>query len=172
MLRLYNSWNYISMNTFKFYFICVYILICARLIVFVKSWGHISLMKWNGIYVCMYVRGWSQKKCTRWQHCVSNDAIFPTISAVVLQNFRQLGQCNLSPGVCALGNDRALKLRLFMSQVPRLLTISAHTSKLKHYAGKLQRRSTVRRWKCVVWKLLTEAQFHAGLNTFVREGWA
>jgi len=26
------------------------------------------------------------------------------------------------------------------------------------------------RWKCVVWKLLAEAQFHAGLSAFVREG--
>ena len=26
------------------------------------------------------------------------------------------------------------------------------------------------RLKCVVWKLLTEAQFHAGLSAFMREG--
>jgi len=51
------------------------------------------------------LRGPSQKKCTHWQHCVSNDVIYPTISAVVLQNFRQLVQCNLSLEVCALGND-------------------------------------------------------------------
>ena len=50
--------------------------------------------------------------------------------------------------------------------------ISARTSKLKHYAGKLQRSTTVCWWKCVVWKLLTEAQFHAGFNAFVLEGWA
>ena len=64
------------------------------------------------------IRGWSQKKCTRWQHCVSNEAIFPAISAVVLENFWKLVQCNLSPEVCALGNDRALKWRLFVSRVP------------------------------------------------------
>ena len=67
------------------------------------------------------IRGWSQKKCTRWQHCVSNDAIFPAISVVVLENFRQLVQCNLSPGVCALGNERELKWRPFVPQVPRLV---------------------------------------------------
>ena len=120
----------------------------------------------------MYIGGWSQKKCTRWQHCVNNDAICPAISAVVLENLWKLVECNLSPELCARGNDRALKWWLFISQVPWLMTISARTSKLKHYAGKLQWRSTVRWWKCVVWKLLTEAQFHAGLSAFVREGWA
>ena len=100
------------------------------------------------------VRGWSQKKCTRWQHCANNDAICPAISAFVLENFWKLVQCILSREVCARGNDRALKWRLFVSQVPWLMTISARTLKLKHYAGKLQRRSTVRWWKCVVWKLL------------------
>jgi hypothetical protein len=59
---------------------------------------------------------------------------FPAISAVLLENFRQLVQCNLSAEVYALGNDRALKWRL--SQVPRLKTISARISKLKHYGGK------------------------------------
>jgi len=62
-----------------------------------------------------FIRWWSQTKCTRWQHCVSNDAIFPAISTVVLENFWQLVQCNLSLEVCALGNDRALKWRLFVS---------------------------------------------------------
>jgi len=102
------------------------------------------------------LRGWSQNKCTCWQHCVSNDAICPAISSVVLENFRQLVQCSLSLEVCALENDRALKWRLFVSEVPWLMTINARTSKLKYY----------------LWKLLTEAQFHAGLNAFVREGWA
>ena len=130
-----------------------------------------TVPKWSQSDFTINVRGWSQKICTHWQHCISNDAIFPTISAVVLENFRQLVQCNLFSGVCALGNNRALKLWLFMSQVPRLMTISARTSKLKHYARKLQQRSAVRWWKCVVWKLLTEAKFHTGLNAFVREGW-
>ena len=93
------------------------------------------------IYIYIYTRGWSQKKCTRWQHCVNNDAICPAISAVVLENFWKLVQYNWSPEVCARGNDRALKWRLFVSQVPSLMAISARTSKLKHYAGKLQRIS-------------------------------
>ena len=120
----------------------------------------------------LYIWGWSQKKCTRWQNCVNNDAIFPAISAVALETFWKLVKCISSPEVCARGKDRALKWRLFVSQVPWLMTISARTSKLKYYAGKLQRRSTVRWWKCVVWKLLIEAQFHAGLSAFVREVWA
>jgi hypothetical protein len=77
----------------------------------------------------MHIRGWSQKKCTHWQHCVNNEAICPAISSVVLENFWKLVQCSLSPEVCAHGNDRALKWWLFVSQVPWLITISACTSK-------------------------------------------
>jgi len=44
-------------------------------------------------------------------------------------------RCNLSLGVCALGNDRALKWRLFVSQVPRLMTISAYI-KIETLRGK------------------------------------
>jgi len=70
------------------------------------------------IWSIVILRGRSQKKCTRWQHCVNNDAICPTISAVALENSWKLVQCILSPEVCARGNDRALKWRLFVSQVP------------------------------------------------------
>jgi hypothetical protein len=41
-------------------------------------------------------------------------------------------------GVCARGNNRALNWWLFVSQVPWLMTISEHTSKLQYYAGKLR----------------------------------
>ena len=68
----------------------------------------------------------------------------PAISAVALENFWKLVQCILSPELCARGNDRALKWRLFVSQVPWLMTISERTSKLKYYAGKLQWSPTVR----------------------------
>jgi hypothetical protein len=37
------------------------------------------------------------KEMHTWQHCVNNDAIFPAISAVLLQNFWKLVQCILSP---------------------------------------------------------------------------
>jgi len=42
----------------------------------------------------------------------------PAISAVALENFWKLVQFILSPEVCAHGSDRALKWRLFVSQVP------------------------------------------------------
>ena len=71
------------------------------------------------------IHGWSQKKCTRWQHCVNNDAICPAISGILLENFWKLVQCKWSTEVCVRGNDRALKWRLFVSQVPWLMTISA-----------------------------------------------
>ena len=57
-------------------------------------------------------------KCTRCKHCINNDAICPAISAVALENFWKLVQCISSPEVCARGKDRALKWRLFVSQVP------------------------------------------------------
>ena len=92
------------------------------------------------------IHGWSQKKCTRWQHCVNNDAICPAISGILLENFWKLVQCNLSLEVCARGKNRAMKWRLFVSQVPWLMTISALTSQLEHYVAKLQRISAKSGW--------------------------
>ena len=64
ILRLCNSLKYVLKYIFYFYFVYVHVLICAHLIVSVKSWGHVSypkpnglpvLMKWNGMYLWMYV---------------------------------------------------------------------------------------------------------------------
>ena len=40
-----------------------------------------------------YIRGSFQKKCTLWQHHLTNGAIGPANSAVVLENFWKLVQC-------------------------------------------------------------------------------
>jgi len=42
--------------------------------------------------------------------------------------------------------------------------------KIEVLRGKTPMEFHSSQWKCVVWKLLTEAQFPAGLSAFMREG--